>query len=184
MFVKQLMERIDADALHFSYPFIRLLKALAIALGGLSPQETERALPPVLSGNFNLFAYTTKTSVNIPVGEWQTFPCTVNTWRGCKNAKDLLELCANKDFALYASQRDEGVLCVHRGEAVQQKCERSARALRKQRFRTLCKPTRRRCTLCTSRRGGAAEMRKVCLPFTSLCAPVPLHIPLHSSGIC
>ena len=44
MFVKQLMERIDTDALHFSYPFIRLLKALAIALGELSPQETERAL--------------------------------------------------------------------------------------------------------------------------------------------
>ena len=86
MFVKQLMERIDADALHFSCPFIRLQRALALPLGELSsqmterslalplgelsPQVTERALPPVLNGNFNLFMHTTKIPVNIPVGEW------------------------------------------------------------------------------------------------------------------
>ena len=69
MSVKQFMERINTDTLHFLYPYIRLQAALALPLGELSPQVTERALQPVLNGNFNLFAHTTKIPVNIPVGE-------------------------------------------------------------------------------------------------------------------
>ena len=63
------MERIDTDALHFSCPFIRLQEALALPLGELSPQVTERVLQPVLDGNVNLFPHTTKIPVNIPVGK-------------------------------------------------------------------------------------------------------------------
>ena len=44
---------------------------LALPLGELSPKVTERAFPPVLNGNINLFAHTTKISVNIPVGKSQ-----------------------------------------------------------------------------------------------------------------
>ena len=43
--------------------------ALALPLGELSPQVTERALQPVLNRNINLFAYSAKISVNIPVGK-------------------------------------------------------------------------------------------------------------------
>ena len=42
--VKQFMERINTDTLHFLYPYIRLQAALALPLGELSPQVTERAL--------------------------------------------------------------------------------------------------------------------------------------------
>ena len=63
------MERIDTDTLHFLYPDIRLQVALALPLGELSPQVTERALQPVLNGNVNLFAHTTKIPVNISVGK-------------------------------------------------------------------------------------------------------------------
>lgn len=63
------MERIDTDALHFSCPFIQLQEALALHLGELSPQVTERVLQPILNGNVNFFAYTTKIPVNIPVGK-------------------------------------------------------------------------------------------------------------------
>ena len=64
------MERIGIDTLHFLlYPNIRLQAALALPFGELSPQVTERVLQPVLNGGVNLFAHTTKTSVNIPVGK-------------------------------------------------------------------------------------------------------------------
>ena len=65
-FVKQLMERINADTLRFLCPYIRLQAALALPLGELSPQVTERVLQPVMNGNVNLFAHTTKIPVNIP----------------------------------------------------------------------------------------------------------------------
>ena len=65
--VKQLMERIGIETLHFLYPYIRLQIALALPLGELSPQVTERALQPILNGNVNLFAHTTKIPVDIPV---------------------------------------------------------------------------------------------------------------------
>ncbi len=45
--------------------------ALALPLGELSPKVTERAFLLVLNGNINLFAHTTKISVNIPVGKSQ-----------------------------------------------------------------------------------------------------------------
>lgn len=43
----------------------------ALPLGELSPEVTERALPPVLNGNISLFAHATKISVNIPIGKSQ-----------------------------------------------------------------------------------------------------------------
>ena len=45
--------------------------SLALPLGELSPKVTERALQALLNGNINLFAHTTKISVNIPVGKSQ-----------------------------------------------------------------------------------------------------------------
>ena len=42
---------------------------LALPLGELSPQVTERVLQPILNGNVNLFAHTTKISGNIQVGK-------------------------------------------------------------------------------------------------------------------
>ena len=69
--VKQETERIDTDMLRFLYTYIRLEAALALPLGELSPQVTERVLQPVLNGNVNLFAHTTKIPVNIPVGKSQ-----------------------------------------------------------------------------------------------------------------
>ena len=69
MSVKQLMERIGIDTLHFLYPYIRLQEVLALPLGELSPQVTERVLQPFLYGNVNLLAHTTKIPVNIPVGK-------------------------------------------------------------------------------------------------------------------
>ena len=44
---------------------------LALPLGELSPQVTERALQPVLNDNVNLFTHTTKIPVNVPIGESQ-----------------------------------------------------------------------------------------------------------------
>ena len=64
--VKQLTERIGIDTLRFLYG---LNAALALPLGELSPQVTERALQPVLNSNINLFTHTTKIPVNIPVGK-------------------------------------------------------------------------------------------------------------------
>ena len=69
--IKQLMERICTDTLRFLYPYIRLQAALALPLGELSPQVTERVVQPVLNGNVNLFAHTMKIPVDIPVGESQ-----------------------------------------------------------------------------------------------------------------
>ena len=69
VFVKQLTERIDADTLRFLCPYIRLQAALALPLGELSPQVTERALQPVLNGYVNLFTHITKISVNFSVGK-------------------------------------------------------------------------------------------------------------------
>ena len=46
---------------------------LALPLGELSPKVTERAFLLVLNGNINLFAHTTKISVNITVGKRKTF---------------------------------------------------------------------------------------------------------------
>ena len=67
--VKQLMERIGIDTLHFLCTYNRLQAALALPLGELSPQVTERVLQPVLNGNVNLFAHTTKIPFNISVGK-------------------------------------------------------------------------------------------------------------------
>ena len=53
----------------FLCPYIRLQAALALPLGELSPQVTERALQSTLNGNVNLFAYTMKRPVNISVGK-------------------------------------------------------------------------------------------------------------------
>ena len=50
---------------------IRSVLILALPLGELSPEVTERALLPALNGNVNLFAHTTKIPVNVPVGEPQ-----------------------------------------------------------------------------------------------------------------
>ena len=44
---------------------------LALPLGELSPEVTERVLQTLLNGYINLFAHTTKISVNIPVGKLQ-----------------------------------------------------------------------------------------------------------------
>jgi len=45
--------------------------ALALPLGELSPQVTERGLQQFLNGKINLFAYTTKIPVNILIGKSQ-----------------------------------------------------------------------------------------------------------------
>ena len=70
-FLKQLTERIDADTLRFLCPYIRLQAALALPLGELSPQVTERVLQPVMNGNVDLFTNTAKIPVNLPVGKTQ-----------------------------------------------------------------------------------------------------------------
>ena len=44
---------------------------LALPLGELSPQVTERALQPLLNDKINLFTHITEIPVNIPVGESQ-----------------------------------------------------------------------------------------------------------------
>ena len=44
---------------------------LALPLGELSPEVTERVLQTLLNGYINLFAHTTKISVHIPVGKLQ-----------------------------------------------------------------------------------------------------------------
>ena len=46
-------------------------RPLALPLGELSPQVTERALQPFLNGKINLCTHTTKIPVDIPVGESQ-----------------------------------------------------------------------------------------------------------------
>ena len=44
---------------------------LALPLGELSPQVTERALQPLLNDKIDLFTHITEIPVNIPVGESQ-----------------------------------------------------------------------------------------------------------------
>ena len=46
-------------------------RALALPLGELSPQVTERVLQPFSNDNINLCAHITETPVDIPVGESQ-----------------------------------------------------------------------------------------------------------------
>ena len=48
-----------------------LAASLALPLGELSPKVTERVLQTLLNGKINLFAHTTKISVDIPVGKSQ-----------------------------------------------------------------------------------------------------------------
>ena len=64
--IKQLTERIGT--LRFLYG---LQAVLALPLGELSPQVTERVLQSILNGHVNLFAHTTKISVDLPVEKTQ-----------------------------------------------------------------------------------------------------------------
>ena len=65
------MERIDTGTLHF-YANIRCSRSpLALPLGELSPQVTERAAQSFLNDKIKLCAHTTKIPVDIPVGETQ-----------------------------------------------------------------------------------------------------------------
>ena len=68
MLIKQLTERIGIGTLRFLYG---LQAVLALPLGELSPQVTERALQPFSNDTINLYTYSRKISVNIPVGESQ-----------------------------------------------------------------------------------------------------------------
>ena len=62
------MERIGKDTLHFRANMLRNVgySPLALPLGELSPQVTERVLQPFLNNKINLCAHTTKISVDIP----------------------------------------------------------------------------------------------------------------------
>ena len=75
MFVRQLMERIGADTLHFLYYYDHMARLqafpLALPLGELSPKVTERALQALLNGNINLFTHAAKISVDVSVGKSQ-----------------------------------------------------------------------------------------------------------------
>ena len=59
---KQLTERIRIDTLRFLWG---LHAPLALPLGELSPQVTERALQPVLDGKVNLSAHTTERCMEV-----------------------------------------------------------------------------------------------------------------------
>ena len=65
------MERIDADTLHLPTYYVMGYSPLALPLGELSPQVTERVLQPFSNDKINLCAHTTKIPVDIPVGESQ-----------------------------------------------------------------------------------------------------------------
>ena len=65
------MERIDADTLHLPTYYVMGYSPLALPLGELSPQVTERVLHPFLNDKINLCAYTTKIPVDITIGESQ-----------------------------------------------------------------------------------------------------------------
>ncbi len=86
MFIKQSMERIDTDVLMPTYyvkgcsplalPLGELSpqvteRVLALPLGELSPQVTERVLQPFSNDNINLCTHITEIPVYIPVGESQ-----------------------------------------------------------------------------------------------------------------
>ena len=75
MFVRQFMERIGADTLHFLHYYDRMAQLqafpLALPLGELSPKVTERALQAFLNGDINLCAHAAKIHINISVGKMQ-----------------------------------------------------------------------------------------------------------------
>ena len=53
--------------------YITGYRPLALPLGELSPQVTERGLPPFLNDQINLCTHTMKIPVDIPIGESQNF---------------------------------------------------------------------------------------------------------------
>ena len=55
----------------FYYMIVRVADALALPLGELSPQVTERALHPLLNHTIDLCAYTAKIRIDILIGESQ-----------------------------------------------------------------------------------------------------------------
>ena len=66
--VKQLTERINIDTLRFLTIYHAAGRSpLALLPGELSPQVTERALPPFLNSKVNLCTYPTKIPVDLPV---------------------------------------------------------------------------------------------------------------------
>ena len=75
MFVRQFMERIGADTLHFLHYYDRMAQLqafpLALPLGELSPKVTERALQALLNGNINLCTHAAKIPVDVSVGKSQ-----------------------------------------------------------------------------------------------------------------
>ena len=75
MFVRQFMERIGADTLHFLHYYDRMVQLqafpLALPLGELSPKVTERALQALLNGNINLCTHAAKIPVDVSVGKSQ-----------------------------------------------------------------------------------------------------------------
>jgi len=104
------MERINTDALHFLYPYIRLQAALALPLGELSPQVTERALQPGLNGNVNLFAHTTKIPVDIPVEKSQNL--SLRSRRAFSNwllSFGMVIVCPLRRLRRHLSQRESQV---------------------------------------------------------------------------
>ena len=75
MFVRQFMERIGADTLHFLHYYDHMAQlqafSLALPLGELSPKVTERALQALLNGNINLCTHAAKIPVDVSVGKSQ-----------------------------------------------------------------------------------------------------------------
>ena len=75
MFVRQFMERIGADTLHFLHYYDHMARlqafSLALPLGELSPKVTERALQALLNGNINLCTHAAKIPVDVSVGKSQ-----------------------------------------------------------------------------------------------------------------
>ena len=65
------MERIDADTLHLPTYYVMGYSPLALPLGELSPQVTERVLQPFSNDKINLCTHITEIPVYIPVGESQ-----------------------------------------------------------------------------------------------------------------
>ena len=65
------MERIDADTLHLPTYYVMGCSPLALPLGELSPQVTERVLQPFSNDTINLCTHVTEIPVYIPVGESQ-----------------------------------------------------------------------------------------------------------------
>ena len=76
MFVRQFMERIGADTLHFLHYYDHMAQSqafsLALPLGELSPKVTERALQALLNGNINLCTHAAKIPVDVSVENRRT----------------------------------------------------------------------------------------------------------------